>query len=126
MTLNFKNIKIITAQEILDYEKCCDIGPVKSFMPDEVVPLEITADDLSEKELKEVSFGEPLIWSVLISDKMIGERKAGNRSEFVRLRNILCRLHNHDSLTGEDYEIIDCLIADHNKKRKGEIKLCQR
>ncbi len=126
MTLKFKNMKVITAQEIEKYERCCDIGPVKAFMPDEVVPLAITADDLSERELNEVSFGEPLKWSVLVSDKMIGERKGGNHSEYVRLRNILCRLHNHDPLTGEDYEIIDCLVADHNKKRKGETKQCQR
>ncbi len=126
MKLNFKRIMVITAQEIEDYEGCCDIGPVNMFMPDEVVPLEITADDLSENELNEVSFGEPLKWSVLVSDKMIREKKCGNHSEYEKHRNILCRLHNHDPLTGEDYEIIDCLIAEHIMKRKGEIKQCQR
>lgn len=115
MTVMYGNLKALRLQEITSYESYCEMGPICKFSPDEIEPLDVTAHDLTEEEMNEVSFGEPLKWSVLISDKIKAiEREEADNTKYIQL---LCKLHNHESLSMTDYQLIDGLLVEYEKNR---------
>lgn len=101
-------LKNITLDEVINYTEGCQMKADKRMTPDKVVPLKVTAKDLTEKELNEVSFGEPLKWSVLVSDRL---KESGDDKEANVLKALLCKMHNHDKLDANDFLVLDNILS---------------
>ena len=113
MIMAVKNFKILKFQDIKEYEDYCDIDCINRASPEDMIPMEITANSLPLSELLEKNLGEPLLWSVLVSDKMKASKESSK--EYSESRELLCRLHNHDALTGKDYKMLDTLIDEYRQ-----------